>query len=631
MFSKRLMGFLVVLALTLNCLVLDPVNTAASDLTAEQSNAIAMLNHITVLTQEIIASKNSRVYMEEAYSSLLNNTYPNVVDVLTLKQLTGLLDTMENYRMIGAKRDRLQLVYEQSQAQAIRAVVSAVRSFDPSRLVASVAYMAVDSYTSYTEYTADVEQQYLENDWALNEEEANDLHESRKGTFSYMVQMVNDYDLPGDNILTEDTIDEFVKWKNNENIVSRIHFFESNKETYQSYGGYWLALADSYYNNGDYDKCLEAVEEYENLNTRIFRRDYELANVLPLAIAAAKEVYDIRNYASYAAEKVQLIIDNTDHDDWALRYFAAQTLIDLYAQTQKNKYLQDAYETVLDNVNYLVGEQRTMNTAYLAPVQTENVPKDASREEKKQIEEYNDMIKETRKVEMPPIYEPLRLNCDLLFAIADETDLPETDKTKIDKMLHPNDEPLFLTMGIDEAYWFNNPYEKPVESADIACEFGGNVLILPTYLLTKDALVTVLVTEPDIEAPIVFRDWTIDKTVRGTEGDLTTFETALVSAEAHKYTWKPDTTVLINVTAKDGLDISYSFAFETVGTKNEWYDYLKVWEGHKNNWYDYVKVWENSVTFERVNAVSMGFGAIPIPAPDRFWYKHWCRPQLQRY
>ena len=42
------------------------------ELTIEQQNAIAMLNYITVLTQEINSSKNSRVCMEEAYSTLIN-------------------------------------------------------------------------------------------------------------------------------------------------------------------------------------------------------------------------------------------------------------------------------------------------------------------------------------------------------------------------------------------------------------------------------------------------------------------------------------------------------------------------------------------------------------------------------
>lgn len=93
---------------------------SAAPLSEEQTNAIAMLNYITVLTQDVNASKNSRLYMEEAYSSLINNTYPSAVDSRTLSQLTSLLDVMEGYRMIAVKRDRLQYIYEQNQAQAIR-------------------------------------------------------------------------------------------------------------------------------------------------------------------------------------------------------------------------------------------------------------------------------------------------------------------------------------------------------------------------------------------------------------------------------------------------------------------------------------------------------------------------------
>ena len=74
---------------------------SAAPLSEEQTNAIAMLNYITVLTQDVNASKNSRLYMEEAYSSLINNTYPSAVDSRTLSQLTSLLDVMEGYRMIA--------------------------------------------------------------------------------------------------------------------------------------------------------------------------------------------------------------------------------------------------------------------------------------------------------------------------------------------------------------------------------------------------------------------------------------------------------------------------------------------------------------------------------------------------
>ena len=61
---------------------------------------------------------------------------------------------------------------------------------------------------------------------------------------------------------------------------------------YSAYGNYWLVLAENYYENGDYQKCLDCIDEYENLNLSIFRSDYELAQTLPLIIVAAGEILD---------------------------------------------------------------------------------------------------------------------------------------------------------------------------------------------------------------------------------------------------------------------------------------------------------------------------------------------------
>lgn len=574
-------------------------------LTDEQRNAIAMLNYITVLTQDINASKNSRVYMEQAYSNLINNTYPNAVDSRTLSQMTGLLDTMEKYRMIDVKRDRLQYIYEQSQAEALRSAIpnplgllSAVHSFDLAGLIASGIYMAVDSVTSYKACTNAAEQQYIKDGWALDDEEATTLHESRKGTFSYMVKMVNDYDLPGDLTLTEDTVDEFVDWKNNKNVVGRIRFLESNKDTYQEYGGYWLTLADSYYEDKDYQECLDAVESYEKMGIRIFRYDYDLARVLPHAIVAAKEEYSSSKYASYASEKAAEIIDNTEYDDWALRYFAAQTLVDVYDVTKNKSYLESAYNITLDNVNYLVQEQQNMNSIYLQPVQEKAVPKGSTKAQKKEIDDYNNMLNKSRKTELPPVYEPLELNCDLLFALADKVGIAASDKKKIDSMLHPGGNRLFLTEGLDDQYWFDNVNaEYSQENVDVI--FDGTKVTLPASLLSSNC--TIVVTDIAKDAgPTELSDWKIDKVERGEDGDMATFKAVYSSKASRKHEWKPDSNIDVVVTPIQNNNQTYQFKYQTEGTKNRWYDYLKVWEGHKNHWYDYAKVWDDSVRFVRV-------------------------------
>ena len=165
------------LVLTLLAGVLPAASAESAALTDEQANAIAMLNYITVLTQDINASKNSRLYMEEAYSSLVNNTYPNAVDSRTLSQLTGLLDTMEGYRMVAVKRERLRYIYEQNQAEGIRSalpnalsLISIIQSYRPSKIAASIAYMVIDSVTSYTAYTSEKDLQYLKEGWALDDQ-----------------------------------------------------------------------------------------------------------------------------------------------------------------------------------------------------------------------------------------------------------------------------------------------------------------------------------------------------------------------------------------------------------------------------------------------------------------------------
>ena len=556
-----------------------------NEMTREQSNAIQMLNYITVLTQEIDASKNSRVFLEEAYSSLLNNTTPSAVDSRTLSQMDGLLDTMESFRMINVKRERLKYIYDQNQAQAIRSAIpnpmgllSAVGSFSPTKIAAAVAYMAVDATTSYKAYTTEAEKKYLQDGWALDEEEARFLHESRKGAFSYMVSMVNDYHLPDESTLTPRNVEELVEWKNSDNPVGKIQFLESNEKTYRDYGGYWLILAESYYMNKNYEKCLDAVKKYEGMNIRIFRKDYDFAHILPLAISSAKETYkDINKYAPYAKKHAQMIIDNTDHDDWALRYFAAQTLVDLYSENKDKECLDNAYSYVRDNVNYLRKEQNRQNDTFLKPIIETPIEKDAKKEEKEEIKKYNKMQKESRETEMPPIYEPLLLNCEMLFALADEKKISKSDKDNIDKMLHTNNDNLFLVQSIDDLFWFDKS-NKSTPAGSPTMILSKSEIVLPAAYFTKDSIIKVTVKKSDGTVAGEFVDWVLDEVDRKEESNISTFDAHYKSPTFKKFDWEPNMKIQVDIVCLDGLDKKYHFDYKTVGTKNQWYEYGKVWE-----------------------------------------------------
>ena len=136
-------------------------------------------------------------------------------------------------------------------------------------------------------------------------------------------------------------------------------------------------LAESYYENGDYGKCISALASYEALGTRIFRKDYEFARVLPLAVISAGHTLSGNDYVEAVERYLTLILNNTDYDDWVSHYFAAQTYIDLYARTGDSSHLKNAYELAVNNVNCLVNEQRELNAVYLAPVVEAEEPKGA--------------------------------------------------------------------------------------------------------------------------------------------------------------------------------------------------------------------------------------------------------------
>ena len=549
-----------------------------SGLTDKQRDSISMLNHLTVLTQQINSSRNSRLYLEGAYSSIVNNTYPNAVDNRTLGELNTILDTLEEYRMIAVKRDRLEFVYEQNQAQALRSaipnplgLISAVRSFNIASLVASVAYMAIDSVASYQTASSQAEMQYLQDGWALDDEQARVLHNQRKDMFNYMVRTVNENDLPGELALTEETVADLVEWENNPNVTARIQFLESKEPVYKAYGGYWLILARSYYEHGDYQKCLNAIESYEQLGIGIFRQDFDYAEVLPLAIVAAGATMEQDEYVVRAAAYADSIIENSADRHWALRYFAAQTYVDLYGKTGDRTYLQKAFDITLNNVNHLVKKQHALNETYLAPVVEAKADKGATKAQQEEIKQYNTMLKETRKTELPPVYEPLLLNSELLFSISEELGIPTETKERVGDIIHHNGEKLFLVEPLDSAFQFT-PASIAAESIDLS--FDGKKITIPARYMSSTSTIHVTVSESadsSHDDDFEFDDWQIEKVDRKTEGDLNTFTVVYSSKTLNQFKYSEGMIIRITITPYENSRApQLSFAYEAVKDEKWW-------------------------------------------------------------
>lgn len=514
----------------------------------KQLSSIAMLNHMTVLSQEINASSNSRLYLDNAYSDIVNNINPNAVDEDTLSQITELLNTIYAYQSIETKRERLKYIYDQNQANALQkaipdplSVLNVVQSDNIFEAIGSVVYMAVDSKASYDSYLTEIENKYLEDGWKLDDSAVENLHESRKDAFSYMVEMCQKNELDGKLALNEKSVESFVSWENTDNVTRKVEFLENNQSTYQAYGKYWLVLAEGYYEQKEYQKCLDAISKYGKMNVDTFRKDHDYAKAMSLALVAANAIYPDLEFVDRAETYVENIINNIEPEDWSLRYLVSQTYLNMYARTEKVDYLQKALDYTEENVNYLIDEQHQKNAVYLADVVKEESKKSDSKEKKKEIKQYNKWLEEEREVELPPVYQPLVLNCDLLFSLADELQISDTEKNKIDQMLHDEKEPLFLVETLDKKYWFNEA--EGLKNPNI--EFDGDTFEIPANYLMQGC--TIKTTVSNGNKKTTYDDWTIEKVDRNKQKNVSEFEAVIKSKKIKKQDYTKDSRVILEI------------------------------------------------------------------------------------
>lgn len=518
---------------------------ASGSLSKEQNQSIAMLNYLMVLTSEINASSESRVFLEEAYSSLLNNLDPSKVDSTTQGYLEELLDTMEGYRMISIKRDRIRYRYEQKKARAMREAVSgffrsaseapftdllkkedAGGSFGSiseapfmnplQKLVLTFLKYAAESAWGYYDAAQDLSLEETEEEWSLDDEESRTLHESRKKAFSYMLDIVQEYGLPGRLALSEKHVEDFVECKKDTNTDHQLLFLENNRGVYEAYGEYWLLRAECFYRNGEYEKCLEMYRQYGLTETRIFRKDKALARILPLVCVSIDQVSSFDDeYRDTVLPVLSQLKENTDIEDWDLRFFAACVYHDLYRRAGKEEDLQEAYWILLDNINNLVPSQRVRNKQYVNALKRQEGGKGLTKAQAAELSRQNQILENERKTELPPVYEPLFLQCRFLFSLLPELSLSSSELQKIDRILHEDGEPLFLSEPVDRLFRMEEAEEMEVKEVWL----GRDGLELPARCVTDDCRIRVSLPQRHI----IIDDWGISEVVRQEEGKLPSF------------------------------------------------------------------------------------------------------------
>ena len=228
--------------------------------------------------------------------------------------------------------------------------------------------------------------------------------------------------------------------------------------------------------------------------------------------------------------------------------------MDIFVRTRNMEWLQKAYELTVDNINPLINEQKKMNTTYLSPIVLASEPAGASKEQKEEITAYNKLLNDERKTALPPVSEPLILNLELLFALADKLDIDEEERSRLDKMLRWEDERLFISEALESQYRF-------IDKADIVkgplTKFTGKTFEIPVSMLSIQSTIRMSVSEND-EIIATFDDFKPINVVR-TENIVAVMK----SENAQKFAFKPNYTITVEVIAHpNGMPVIYVYRTE---------------------------------------------------------------------
>ncbi|MBO4893905.1 MAG: hypothetical protein J5562_03195 [Clostridia bacterium] len=533
------------------------------------NNSFSMLYYLSITAEKIRSSKNNRVVLQKIREDLNNVLNPGAINDRTQEYIDNLKHTIEEFYNLSIKRERLQYLYNQKKANAIReavpnplAILSLTNSFNWKKLAVSAVYTIVDSYTSYKKSGESADQEFLMSGWELDDKERETFEKNRDIAYNYLIDTVQDF--PEDQRLSlgkktpnEKAITDFVEICNLESIPEKIQRLKQEENRYSLLGSYWLELANCYFEISKYKECLDCIEEYNNLLINIYREDYNYAQILPKAIVAAQTVYknDNKKYISVIKDFTDSILENTaseKKENWSLRYFAAQSYLDLYSKTNNKKYIESAYKIAKENATNLLEGQRDINNKYLSAYKdvtieepdyrfmSEKEKEKAEKEYKedlKRLKEYNKQQKKLRETELPELYEPLILNCDLLFALADKLNIKDSEKKEIEDLLKD----IFISKPVNNCYSF---FKKDKKNT---IEFSRDAIRIPANLLLSDAKFVVAIKEKG-KAPVIITDFVVEKVERN--GNKIDDFVAIVSSKTlKKYDdWSNNKTVTLKIT-----------------------------------------------------------------------------------
>lgn len=432
------------------CLLFFVIIACLSSLFAVDETVTTGINLLNEFTYYIslVKKENSRIGLDNLFNDINNNYSNKNIDEATDQRMREILQTITELQIIDLKRERLEILYDYKKNAAIKnaipsplaiigissyfgdSVVSFMRndiSGGITKAIQGTTMLASTATSSYAMYNATKQiltSEYLDKTYDLEYDQMRRIDELRINSLSHQNTYAHANGVDNDYILNELLADKFTECIVEENYGKALDYLVSKQSSYRYFPRYWLELADLYFKNGLYGKCIETIDYYnKNFDYKqIYKKNYRYGQILVEGVASCLKIYDT---ADEMKERIipwlEIIVNETADDDWYQRYYCAIVyLLFADATDEGRSYLENAYYLLKMNLNTLYDRQAQLNYYYnLKDIKKPNddVYKKMTTSKQKETEEfYKKIEKEQKKLPQvdPAFIETLKLIIQLI-------------------------------------------------------------------------------------------------------------------------------------------------------------------------------------------------------------------------
>lgn len=284
-------------------------------------------------------------------------------------------ENIGSLELLQIQRERLEYIYERKQKSALRALVPNALSVatmaittglkNPLGAIISVVGAAASSAVSYMDAKDEVNFEYLQDTWELDDQEESILLDLGNRIYGYKCDIATELEVPTEMTLSTNDLENFIDFCNVSDARKRIVRLGTLDKRLEILPDYWRELALTTYELGDYEQTLEYIGLFEEIYYPVIYHDSDYAYLLMIKSDCINQL-NLDGKNEKLEEIASLLLSHISADDWKSLFYVLSLYMEIYRSTGNKEFLNIAFELFPKVLIEIFGEYEEEVSGYIS-------------------------------------------------------------------------------------------------------------------------------------------------------------------------------------------------------------------------------------------------------------------------